>query len=78
MIVSDLKLKLHQKIDQIEDEDILMDAMQLLDLEVSTEMIDLPEILIEKINSGIVEINEGNVKSHEQANLETEKWLKEK
>mgnify|MGYP003597483019 CR=1 FL=1 len=78
MIVSELKLKLHQKIDQIEDEDILMDAIQLLDLELNNEKIDLPEELIEKIKSGIAEINDGKVKSHEQANLETEKWLKGK
>lgn len=77
MIVSDLKKRLHQKIDLIEDENLLLEAIQLLELEIDASNIMLPEIAIHKINSGIQDILSGKIKSHDQANSETEKWLRE-
>ena len=77
MIVSDLKNRLHQKIDLIDDENLLLEAIQLLELEIDASNIMLPENAINKINNGIQDILSGRVKSHDQANLETENWLRE-
>ncbi|MEP7197788.1 MAG: hypothetical protein ABI851_14810 [Saprospiraceae bacterium] len=77
MMVSDLKNRLHQKIDLIEDENLLLEAIQLFDLGIDASNIILPEIAINKINIGIQDILSEKVKSHDQANLETEEWLRE-
>lgn len=77
MMVSDLKNRLHQKIDLIDDENLLLEAIHFLELEIDASSIILPENAINKINIGIQDILSGRVKSHDQANLETEKWLKE-
>ena len=54
-----------------------MEAIQLLDLEIDATNITLPESAIDKIKNGIQDIMAGRVKSHDQANLDTEKWLSE-
>lgn len=77
MIVSDLKNRLHQKIDLIDDENLLQEALQLFELEIEASNILLPENVIHKINKGMQDILEGRVKSHDQANLEIDKWLRE-
>ncbi len=77
MTVSNLKDRLHQKIDLIDDENLLLEAIQLLDLEIDASNIILPESAIDKIKNGLQDIMAGRVKSHDQANLDTEKWLRE-
>ncbi|MEP7197674.1 MAG: hypothetical protein ABI851_14235 [Saprospiraceae bacterium] len=75
--MSDLKKRLHQKIDLIDDENLLLEAIQLFELEIDATNIILPENAINKINVGLQDILSGKVKSHDQANLETENWLRE-
>lgn len=77
MDVLEIKNKLHQKIDLIDDENLLLEAIQFLDLEMDASNILLSEEAINNIKKGEQDILFGKVKSNEQANLETETWLRE-
>ena len=77
MTAIELKKKIIDKIQLIENEDLLKETYRLIDIEL--EDIESPYVLSAEMVSAISEarnqINKGDYLAHEQANEQIEEWL---
>lgn len=78
MEVLDIKTQLHKKIDMIENEELLLEALHLLEHETEFEELSLPSAIIDKIESAKIEKLTGLFIEHSEANKQVDKWLSEK
>ena len=77
MLSEEMKQKLINKIQATEDANILEEVYRILEL--STQEVDRIVLSDEqkiKIDQGIKDIEEGRYLTHEEADLEINKWLK--
>ena len=73
----DIKTKLHKKIDTIENEELLLEALHLLDLEEEEGELILPIEIINKIETARNQKTSGLIIEHEEANRLVSQWLNE-
>jgi hypothetical protein len=78
MAVLEIKTQLHKKIDMIENEELLLEALHLLELETELEELVLPNEIIDKIESTKIEKLSGLFMEHTEANKLVNKWLSER
>jgi len=76
MSVSKLKEKVKQRIDTIQDLEILEAINNIIELEENNEIIELTNEQKVSIEAGIKDIRTGNTLTHEEANKEIVEWLK--
>ena len=73
----DLRNIVKEKIDNLEDVELLQDILSILSSEDSSEIIELTIEQEAAIDIGLKDFKKGNVKSNEIANKEIDEWLKE-
>ena len=78
MEVFEIKNQLHKKIDMIENEELLLEALHLLEHETELQELVLPNELVDKIESAKIEKLSGLFMEHTEANKQIKKWLSEK
>lgn len=78
MEVFEIKNQLHKKIDMIENEELLLEALHLLEHETELQELVLPDELVNKIESAKIEKLSGLFLEHTEANKQVKKWLSEK
>ena len=74
------KEKLIAKIQQIEDESLLQDLLKRVDLEIelSSEIVQLDEDQKRAIDEGLKDIEEGRILSDQEAREMVNEWMKKK
>lgn len=77
MEVLEIKSQLHKKIDMIEDEKLLLEALHLLELDTELEDLVLPKEIVNKIESAKKDKINGLFMEHTEANKQVSKWLSE-
>lgn len=77
MEVLEIKSQLHKKIDMIEDEKLLLEALHLLELDTELEDLVLPKEIVNKIESAKKDKISGLFMEHTEANKQVSKWLSE-
>lgn len=77
MEVLEIKKQLHKKIDMIEDEKLLLEALHLLELDTELEDLVLPKEIVNKIESAKNDKISGLFMEHTEANKQVKKWLNE-
>ncbi|MGB3199190.1 MAG: hypothetical protein WBB17_15810 [Saprospiraceae bacterium] len=77
MLVLEIKTQLHKKIDMIEYQALLLEALHLLELETGHEELVLPNEIINKIEAAKIEKANGHFLEHSEANKQVSKWLSE-
>ncbi|MBL0190542.1 MAG: hypothetical protein WBB26_09475 [Saprospiraceae bacterium] len=75
MEVLEIKTQLHRKIDTIDNEELLLEALQILEFETESEELILPNEIIEKVESARLEKLNGLFMEHTEANKQINKWL---
>ena len=78
MDLLEIKNQLHKKIDMIENEELLLEALHLLEHETELQELVLPNELVDKIESAKIEKINGLFMEHTEANKQVKKWLSEK
>lgn len=77
MEVLEIKSQLHKKIDMIEDEKLLLEALHLLELDTELEDLVLPKEIVNKIESAKNDKIKGLFMEHTEANKQVSQWLSE-
>jgi len=77
MEVLEIKSQLLRKIEMIQDEQLLLEALQLLELETEIEDVVLPIEIVDKIEAAKIEKSSGQFVEHIEANKLVNKWLSE-
>lgn len=77
MQVLEIKSVLHKKIEMIDNEELLLGALHLLELETVLEDLVLPNEILDKIESAKIEKLNGKYIEHSEANKHVSKWLSE-
>jgi len=72
----DLKNIVKEKIDNLEDVELLQDILSIINNEENTEIIALTKEQEAAVENGLEDIKNGNVISNEIANKEIDEWLK--
>ena len=67
MEVFEIKNQLHKKIDMIENEELLLEALHLLEHETELQELVLPNELVDKIESAKIEKLSGLFMEHTEA-----------
>lgn len=79
MTTNELKKRIIDRIQQIENEDLLKETFRLIELEM--EDIELPYELSSEMKSAVeeaqIQFKKGEVLDHEEANKEIDQWLEE-
>ena len=78
MDVLEIKNQLHKKIDMIENEELLLEALHFLEHKTELQELVLPNELVNKIESSKIEKLSGLFMEHTEANKQVNKWLSEK
>ena len=78
MSTQELKMELHESIENINDADFLLAVKQIIERKYSvTNMPQLSDLQITRIEESHKQIKEGKSFSNNQADLLVEKWLNE-
>jgi hypothetical protein len=77
MEVLEIKNQLHMKIEMIENEALLLEALHLLELETELEDLVLPNDIVAKIELAKIDKSIGMFMEHTEANKQVNKWLSE-
>jgi hypothetical protein len=77
MELIEIKSVLHRKIEMINDEELLLEALNLLELETELEELVIPDEIFDKIESAKLEKLNGLFIEHSEANRQVSKWLSE-
>ena len=75
MEVLEIKTQLHWKIDTIDNEELLLEALQILEFETELEELILPNEIIENVESARLDKLNGLFMEHTEANKQINKWL---
>jgi len=78
MQTTELKALLIDKINKIEDKNLLMEATRLISIEIPTDEEDFvfSEVQTVKVLHGLKQIDKGEYLTSDAANEEIEEWLK--
>ncbi|MBK7233432.1 MAG: hypothetical protein IPH93_14510 [Saprospiraceae bacterium] len=75
MEVVEIKSQLLRKIEMIQDEKLLLEALQFLELETEIEYLVLPIEIVDKVEAAKIEKLSGQFVEHTEANKLVNKWL---
>jgi hypothetical protein len=75
MSIAELKESVIQKLENV-GEPVLKDVLELIKFETSTDVYKVNSLERASIEVGLRQIADGEIITHEQANEDTEEWLK--
>ena len=76
MTIAELKNSVIQKLENV-GEPLLKDVLELIKFETSTDVYKVNSLERASIEVGLRQIADGEIITHEQANEDTEEWLKD-
>jgi len=76
MSTAELKRQLIDKIESIEDDNILAEIYRVLEIsQADSDVFELTSIMRSALNEGLEDVKNGRVISNDQANKEIDEWL---
>lgn len=74
MSTVELKNKLKEKIDKLDQDYLLEHLIEIIEIETSEEVFEIPESHKKSIDIGLAQIKAGNTHSNEEVLIRVQKW----